>query len=126
MTGRTVAEWIGRSPDTPAPDRVRARVYEAKGGRCHKCGRKIGTGEKWTCEHMQALINGGENRESNLDVTCAWCLPVKNAEDVAIKSRNYKVRKRHIGIKKPSRFAGARNSPLKKKIDGTVVRRARG
>jgi hypothetical protein len=79
---------------------VRVRVFDAKGGRCHKCKRKIMAGERWTCEHVQALINKGENRERNLDVTCDWCLPVKNAEDVAIKSRNYRVRKAHLGVKK--------------------------
>lgn len=97
---RSVPEWIGATDDTPVPDRVRTRVFIAKGGRCHSCKRKITAGESWTCEHVLALINGGENRESNLDLTCDWCLPEKNATDVAIKSKNYRVRKRHIGIKK--------------------------
>ena len=73
-----------------------------------------------------ALINGGENRERNLDVTCDWCLPEKNAADAAIKSKNYRVRKRHLGIRKPSKFACSRNSKFKKKLDGTVVLRANG
>lgn len=123
MMSRSVPEWVGRSSDTPVPDRVRDRVFDAKGGRCHKCGRKIGVGERWTCEHMRALINGGENRERNLDVTCGWCLPAKNAADVAEKSKNYHVRKRHRGIRKPSRFPCSRNSKFKKRLDGTVVLR---
>ena len=41
-TGRTVPEWIGKTPDTPAPPRVRLRIFETFGGRCAICGRKIG------------------------------------------------------------------------------------
>jgi 5-methylcytosine-specific restriction enzyme A len=120
---RSVDEWIGATPDTPVPPRVRLRVWEAKEGRCHRCGRKITAGEKWTCEHVRALINGGQNREKNLDVTCSWCLPDKNAEDVAEKSRAYRKRAKHAGIRKPSRFACSRDSRWKKRIDGTVVER---
>lgn len=96
---RAVKEWIGATPDTAVPDRVRVRVFTAKDGRCHSCTRKIPAGEAWTCEHMTALVNGGENRERNLDVTCGWCLPAKNAADVAEKSKVYTKRKRHLGVK---------------------------
>lgn len=44
MTGRSVPEWIGASPDTPVPPRVRARVFEAYGGICYRSGRKIMAG----------------------------------------------------------------------------------
>lgn len=98
---RAVPEWIGKTDDTPVPPRVRLRVFEAKGGKCHSCGRKIRPGERWTCEHLVALINKGQNRESNLDVTCDWCLPAKNAADVREKSHVRKRQARNIGIKKP-------------------------
>ena len=94
---RSVAEWVGRDDDEPVPARVRLRVFDAKGGRCHRCGRKIMVGEHWTCEHLKALINGGANRESNLDLTCDWCLPEKNAEDVGEKSKVYSLRSKHVG-----------------------------
>lgn len=100
---RSTAEWIGDDDDTAVPDRVRVRVFDRKKGRCHRCTRKILTGERWTCEHLIALINWRAtaeqphgNRESNLDVTCCNCLPAKNAEDVAEKSEVYQDRKRHV------------------------------
>lgn len=101
---RSVEEWIGATPDTPVPPRVRLRMLEAKKHRCHKCTRKILVGEEWTCEHLIALINGGQNREKNLDVTCCNCLPAKNAADVAEKAMIYRKRAKHLGIKphKPS------------------------
>lgn len=95
---RAVAEWIGKTDDTAIPPRVRMRVFTSKVGKCHRCSRKIGAGEAWTCEHLIAIINGGANRESNLDVTCCFCLPVKNAEDVAEKSRVYRKAAKNVGI----------------------------
>jgi len=121
---RSVPEWVGATPDTPAPDRVRVRVFDRCEGRCDTCSRKIAAGETWTLEHRKALINGGQNRESNLGVTCNWCLPEKNAADVAEKSRTYRKRAKHLGVKKPSRpMPGSRGSGWRKHMDGSVSRR---
>lgn len=100
MTARSVPEWFGATPDTPVPPRVRLRTFDRKDGRCGICGRKIAAGEAWTCEHVVALVNGGENRELNLGVTCSWCLPKKNAADVAEKAKVDSVRKKHLGLAK--------------------------
>lgn len=121
---RSVEEWIGKDDDAPIPPRVRSRTFEAKKGRCHKCGRKIKAADKWTCEHVIAIENGGANRESNLDLTCSWCLPDKNAADAAIKKRLTKIMYRDRGIRSTSRpMPGSRDSQWKKKMDGTTVRR---
>src|SRR5262245_61418378 len=120
---RGVPEWIGLSDDSQVPPRVRLRVWALYDGRCHKCTRKIQTGEPWTCEHLIALCNGGANREKNLGLTCKNCLPVKNASDVAEKSKVARIRKRHLGIRTRSRFACSKSSPFKKKLDGRVVKR---
>jgi len=98
---RELPEWIGKTPDTPAPPRVRLRVFEKHKGVCYLSGRKIMPGDKWQLEHPQALINGGENRESNMAPALVEPHKVKTAEDVAQKAKNDRVRKRHIGIKKP-------------------------
>lgn len=117
---RSVPPWIGKDDDEAPPPRVRARVFLAKGGRCHRCSRLVqpSLGDKWTLEHLVAIINGGANAEANLDVTCSWCLPAKNAEDVAEKSAAYSKRKRHLGLKKARPL-----SRWKRKVDGTVVLR---
>uniref|UniRef100_UPI003F71FFF0 HNH endonuclease n=1 Tax=Shinella sp. TaxID=1870904 RepID=UPI003F71FFF0 len=62
---RTVAEWIGKTDDHRAPKKVRDRIIE-RDNRCHLCGQPIQTAQRWDLDHVQALINGGENRESNL------------------------------------------------------------
>lgn len=121
---RLVPEWIGKTPDTPVPPRVKLRVFEKHGGVCHRAGRKIRPGEPWDTDHVVALINGGENRETNL----APCLKDKHkektAEDVAIKSQTYKTKKAHWGIRsKKSRWPYGKDSPWRKKVNGVVVRR---
>lgn len=121
---RSLEEWRGKDGDAVPPPRVRVRVFDRCEGKCHACKRKIRPGDKWTLEHIVALINGGENRENNLGLTCAWCLPGKNAEDVAEKSKVYETRAKHLGIKAKKRpFPGGRGDKFKKRMNGTVERR---
>lgn len=110
MTGRSLDEWEGRDADEQVPPRVRVRVFDRFEGKCHRCRRKIRPGDKWTCEHVIALINGGQNRESNLNITCSWCLPEKNAEDVSEKSEVYEIRSKHLGVKPKSNKWGYRRA----------------
>lgn len=114
MTGRSVPEWIGKTPDTPAPARVRLRVFEAHGGRCYLSGRKILPGDKWELEHKLALCLGGENRESNLAPALADAHKEKTAVDVGMKAKADRIRMKHLGIwpksKRPLRSRGFGNS----------------
>jgi len=116
---RSLPEWIGKTDDDPVPDRVKVRVFEKSRGVCGICTAGIRGG--WICDHEIALINGGENRESNLRAICEHCdRKVKTPADVAQKSKNYRVRLRHLGIKKrKSRpIPGSRDSGIKMKIGG--------
>lgn len=122
---RTVDEWKGKTDDAAIPRRVRLRVFERHGGVCHLSGLRIRPGDQWDCDHIVALINGGEHRELNLAPALRAEHRKKTAQDVAQKSKDYRVRAKHIGIKKPSRFPGSRDSKFKKKIDGSVVLRGR-
>ena len=121
MTRRTVPEWVGKTPDAKIPDRVRLRVFEAHGGICHLTGRKIRPGDTWDVDHVQALCNGGEHRESNLAPALREAHRAKTAEDVKQRAKDDRVRKKHLGIWKPKR--PLRHPRLKKKPNGTVVRR---
>jgi 5-methylcytosine-specific restriction endonuclease McrA len=67
MTGRSVPEWIGATPDTAIPTRVRLRLWERCGGTCALTGRKLGPGE-WDIDHKKPLADGGEHREANLQI----------------------------------------------------------
>lgn len=120
---RELPEWIGKTDDTPAPPRVRLRVFEKYNGICYLSGIKIMPGDKWELEHVIAIINGGENRESNMAPALVKPHKVKTAQDMKQKSKDYRVRAKHAGIRKPSRFPGSKDSRFKKKIDGSVVLR---
>jgi 5-methylcytosine-specific restriction endonuclease McrA len=104
MTGRSLPEWIGVNADEAVPTRVRVRVFDRWLGRCAECGRRIAGGERWVCDHVRALILGGENRESNLQPLCEWCNAAKTAEDIGQKSKAASIRAKHIGAKPRSRW----------------------
>lgn len=108
---REVPEWMGKTPDTKVPDRVRVRIFEREGGRCWISGRKIMAGEPWDMDHKIALINGGEHRESNLFPALRDKHREKTAEDVAEKAKTYAVKAKHLLPRKPSRL---RSAPFQK------------
>jgi 5-methylcytosine-specific restriction protein A len=100
---RAVPEWIGATDDTPIPPRVKLRVFEKHAGRCYLSGRKIMPGDAWECDHVLAIINGGQNRESNLAPALKAKHRVKSDDDMAIKSKTARIRAAHLGIKPTSK-----------------------
>jgi hypothetical protein len=113
---RSVKEWIGASDNSKVPPRVRERILSNSREECEACTRVIQPGEKWICDHIIALINGGENRESNLQPICDWCdKNVKTPMDVKEKAKVARTRKKHLGIKKHGRTIAGR------KFDGTPI-----
>ena len=123
---RTVEEWVGASDDAKIPDRVKLRIWAREEGRCYLTGKKIRPGEAYEFEHKLALCLGGEHRESNIALALKDAHKAKTAEDVAARAKSDRIRKRHLGIRPPSRMAGARNSGVKIKLNGQVVDRATG
>lgn len=123
MSGRAVPEWIGKTPDARIPPRVRLRVFDRFNGICYLSGRKIAAGEPWECDHICALVNGGEHRESNLAPAIKDKHREKTAADVREKSEINRKALAHRGIRKRSSFPCSKDSPFKKKLDGSVVRR---
>jgi 5-methylcytosine-specific restriction protein A len=122
---RSVDEWIGTNDDHRAPPRVRARVFAAYGGKCHWSGRKIGVGDPWDLDHIVALINGGENRETNLaPILRGKPHKDKTDADLAIKSKTARIRQKHLGIYPSTRakiqsrgFASTRSALIRAPIN---------
>lgn len=124
MTGRSVPEWIGKTPDTAIPLRVKLRIWEREQGICHLSGRKIRPGEPYDFDHKIALINGGEHRESNLFPALRDKHREKTALDVAEKAESARIRSKHIGAKTTSHpMPGSKASGLKKLFNGRVEKR---
>ncbi len=121
---RAVPEWIARHDDEAIPKRVKLRVFERAAGICHISGRKITAADQWDCDHIVALCNGGEHRESNLAPALRDKHRAKTAEDVGVKSKTARVRAKHLGIKRSARpMPGSRASKWKQKLNGKVVLR---
>ena len=110
-----------RKPLTP---QQKARLFYERGGRCHRCKRKLRPGDKWTDEHVSALQNGGTNAWENRDITCSWCFKPKNKEDAKKAAKGRAVATRACGAhraKKP--MPGSKASKFKKHMDGRVTLR---
>jgi hypothetical protein len=101
MTGRSIPEWVGKTPDSKVPDRVRLRIFLACGGRCHLSGREIRPGDTWDLDHVVALTNGGEHREKNLRPALRDKHREKTAADVAERARVDERRASHVGSRNP-------------------------
>ncbi len=100
---RSAPEWIATHDDQAIPDRVRLRVFVRFNGKCPKCTRQLRAGQ-WACDHIKALANGGEHRESNLQPLCnSPCHSDKTKADRRLKARADKRRKRNAGIQKRRR-----------------------
>lgn len=121
---RAVDEWFGKTDDSAIPPRVKLRVFEAHGGICHLTGRKIMPGDDWDCDHVQALCNGGENREANLAPAIRAAHREKTISDVKARAKADRVRKKHLGIHQPKHImAGSKLSKWRKPLHGPAVRR---
>lgn len=98
--GRSVEEWIGKSPDSKPPPSVALRVFDRWDGRCHITGRVIKPGDKWEIEHIKSLRNGGQNRESNLAPALVAPHKEKTAEERDMGAKADRIRKKHLGLHK--------------------------
>ena len=112
---RKCEEWVGATPDTKVPDRIKLRIWRAQNGICGLSNTPINPGDPKHLHHRIALILGGLHSESNL----VWVHAKLNAEEakseVALKAANDARAKAHAGIKSDGKTALAgRSDELKK------------
>jgi 5-methylcytosine-specific restriction protein A len=96
--GRSIEEWIGKTPDSKVPDEVKARVFLRHHGICHVSGIKIGPGAPWEAEHVKPLSMGGENRESNLAPALIDPHKEKSAAEADVRSKADRIKRKHLGL----------------------------
>ena len=127
---RRVREWVGKNDDTPIPDRVKVRIWQRScdwyhgSPSCACCGLPILV-PMIEFDHIVAICNGGENRESNIRPVHLWCHREKTRADMQRKAADYRKRRKHVLGRKQTRssFQTNRAGPYKRKIDGTIERR---
>ena len=121
---RKVSEWIAKHDDQKVPAYVKLRVFNDHQGICYLTGVKIRPGDEWDLEHIKALCNGGEHRESNLAPALRTAHKEKTAQDRGEKAKVDRLKKKHFGMSEKKRgFQTNKNGMFKKKLDGTVERR---
>lgn len=98
--GRKVEEWIGKDADSKPPPTVKLRIFDRHHGRCYLTGRKIRPGDKWELEHVKALRNGGQNRESNMAPALVDPHKEKTAVERDEGAKADRIRKKHLGLHK--------------------------
>jgi 5-methylcytosine-specific restriction endonuclease McrA len=126
---RALKEWVGKTPDTKIPNRVRQRVYDRFNGICHICKGNT-KGKKWHVDHVKALIKDipGEphgNRESNLAPAHDICNLRKAAEETAEKAAVDRIKQKHSGARQKKKPIASRNDlraePKPRKIDRAAI-----
>jgi 5-methylcytosine-specific restriction enzyme A len=97
--GRSVEEWVGKTPDSVPPPHVRLRIFDRYNGCCYLSGRKIQPSDKWDLDHIKRLEDGGLNIESNLAPALRDKHIEKTAEETARGKKADRSRKAHLGIR---------------------------
>jgi hypothetical protein len=108
---------MGKTPDAKPPWAVIERLLVRANHKCQgPCGQPVGPGNSFDVDHIIELADGGENRESNLQILCRKvCHRTKSGDRHADRCAERRTRKHLAGWKKRSRFRGWR------RVDGTVV-----
>ena len=103
--------------------KVKANAAIRANDHCEKCTKRLLAGD-FHYDHEIPDALGGLAILENCRVLCRACHGEKTAKTdvprIAKAKRNYRKAR---GIRKPYRFAGARNSKWKKKISGEVIER---
>ena len=104
---------------------TRVKIFTKDDGICHLCNMKVLPGQEWDVSHEVPLEAGGADDMTNWRVAHRKCHRKHTAEvDIPVIAKLKRVSARHIGAKvSKNPIPGSKNSPWKRKMDGTVVRR---
>lgn len=109
---RDVPEWKAKHDDQAIPRTVKDRILLRAERKCAICGDLVTSAN---FDHIVALCNGGEHRESNLQLLHVSCHKTKSKADRATQAKDRRVRTKHHGIKKPRTMTAWR------KFSGEIV-----
>ncbi len=103
----------------------RLRIFEADGGCCILCDRRIRAGDTWTVEHRIALGLGGVDTDDNCGPAHEACRRLKDKTDMASIAKSKRIKAKHYGaFRKRSTWPTGRDGPFKAKVGGGIERRS--
>jgi 5-methylcytosine-specific restriction enzyme A len=111
-----------------------AQLLLAQEGRCARCSERL-KADAIIDEHLTPLDQGGSNDLANRALLCRPCAAKKTAADQSASARGRRIRgetgqkrrraRRRAGLPERPTFATNRDGAWKKKLDGTILPRAR-
>lgn len=99
--GRSVPEWIGKTPDAKVPAGVRLRILRRFKSKCQLSGILIAEGQGFDLEHVKPLEEGGEHRESNLVPVLRLPHEIKTAAERKRQAKADRIAKKSHGLVEP-------------------------
>jgi 5-methylcytosine-specific restriction endonuclease McrA len=124
VTGRSVEEWRGATPDSKIPPHVRLRVFERFDGICQITRRKIRAGDAWAIDHIVPLADGGSHCETNLVPVLEIAHRQKTGQENTERAKVRAVKSKHFNIRsEKAPMPGSRKSKWKRTMDGRTVER---
>jgi 5-methylcytosine-specific restriction endonuclease McrA len=103
--------------------RIKLLAFQACGGRCPNCTARLGPGNL-EFHHITECTYSGTGGIDNCIPLCKTCHKAITKERAPVIAKSNRVRAKHLGIaRKRSSFATNKSGPLKRKMDGTIVRR---
>lgn len=98
LYGRAILEWVGKTPDSPCPEYVKARILLRQSRKCALTGVVIRPGDKTHADHRKRLKDGGLNVESNIQIVRVAPHIEKTAQENSDGSKEDRVRRKHLGL----------------------------
>lgn len=122
---RSTPEWIGRTDDAMPPRSVFDRLWDKQDGKDAITGLPFTSKDRIVRDHIVPLADGGENRESNLQLITVETHKVKTGAEATERGKTRRIHERARGYERKSSrpMPGSRASGLRKRMDGTVERR---
>lgn len=93
---------------TPRPSftqHKRAQIFRDNDGRCHICGRRIETWQKWQVEHVKARGFNGADTDDNLRPAHVDCHQIKTRKERNIMAKADAALLKHCGLDREKRKA---------------------
>lgn len=120
----TLPDPYSVTPRKPLTDKQRLQMFLDAKGICEICGHRIdGVHEMWD-EHMVPLWAGGSNEKWNRKPVHVKCAKAKTTKEATERAKGRRFAEFHFGARRPKQIMpGSRRHHLKKKLDGSVVRR---
>jgi 5-methylcytosine-specific restriction protein A len=104
-------------------NKVKRDALKRANGKCQGCPASLSL-NKYHYDHRIPDQMGGDASLDNCQVLCFACHKEKTRRDAADIAKAKRRERKHLGIRRESRFAGSKASGFKRKVSGEVVRRS--